>query len=194
MFLLIGDFHHEHLAIQAKEGTGHGKGGAPLSGAGLGGHTLQTLLLGVVCLGDGGIQLVGTGSVVAFKLVIDLRRSAQGLFQKLRMDQGRGPVHFVKVQDLLGNFKIGRGVVQLLAHQLVAEHGTQLFKGHGLQCGRIQQGRWFIFHVGAQIVPCFRQFAFIQVDFVRDLCHSVPSFQIMGFQLNQHEKRKTHLS
>ena len=39
------------------------------------------LLLGIVGLGDGGIELVAAGSVVALKFIVDLRGSAQCLFQ-----------------------------------------------------------------------------------------------------------------
>ena len=51
----------------------------PLAGAGLGGDALEALLLGVVGLGDGGVQLVGARGVVALKLVVDFGGGAQGL-------------------------------------------------------------------------------------------------------------------
>ena len=104
-----------HLAVQPKVGAGHGEGGAPLAGAGLGGDAVEALLLGVIGLGDGGVQLVAARGVVALKLVVDFGRGAQGLLQTVGADQGRGPVHLVEVQDLLGDVEIRGGVVQLLA-------------------------------------------------------------------------------
>ena len=74
------------LQSSPKIGAGHGEGGAPLAGAGLGGDALEALLLGVVGLGDGGVQLVGARGVVALKLVVDFGGGAQGLLQKLRVD------------------------------------------------------------------------------------------------------------
>ena len=67
------------LAVQTQVCAGHGQGRAPLAGAGLGGNALEALLLGVIGLGDGAVQLVGAGGIVALKLVVDLRRGAQGL-------------------------------------------------------------------------------------------------------------------
>ena len=183
--LLVRDLHHVDLAVQIEEGAGHREGGAPLAGAGLGGNALEALLFGVVGLGNGGVQLVRAGGVVPLKLVVDLGGGAQGLLQKLRVDQGRGPVHLVEVQNLPGNVEIGGGVVQLLLDQLVAEHGPQLLEGHGLMGGGVQQGGRLVFHVGPQVVPCLGQLAFIQIDFVGDLCHDEPSFQIVVLKCAQ---------
>src|SRR5581483_276583 len=52
---------HEDQALQAEEAAGHRERGAPLAGAGLGGHTPDARLLVVVGLGDRGVRLVRAG-------------------------------------------------------------------------------------------------------------------------------------
>ena len=79
--LLIGALDHVDLAVQAQVAAGHGQGRAPLAGAGLGGQALDALLLGIICLSDGRIELVAARGVVAFELVIDLRRGLQLFLQ-----------------------------------------------------------------------------------------------------------------
>ena len=74
--LLIGALHHEHMAVQPQIGAGHAQRRAPLAGAGLGGHAGKALLLGVIGLGDGGVQLVAAGGVVALEFVVDMCRGA----------------------------------------------------------------------------------------------------------------------
>ena len=166
--LLIAHLDHEHLAVQAQIGTGHAQSGAPLTGAGFGGDALQTLLLGVIGLGDGRIQLVGTGGVVALELVIDLGGRAQLFLQAIGADQGRGSVHFVKVADFPGNIDIGRGIIQLLTDQFVAENRPQVVETHGLQRRRIAERGGLVFHVGPKIVPGLGHFVFAEIDLVGD--------------------------
>ena len=109
--LLIAALDHIHLAVQTEVAAGHGKRGAPLSGTGFGSHTLQALLLGIVGLGDGGIELVAAAGVVAFEFVVDFRRSPELFLQAVRPDQGSGAVHFIEITDFRGNFEIRRFVV-----------------------------------------------------------------------------------
>ena len=167
--LLIGALDHIYLAVQAQIGAGHGQGSAPLTGTGLGSDTLQTLVLGVIGLGDGGVQLVGAGGVVAFKLVVDLGRGLELLLQAVGADQGGGTVHFVEVQYLLGNGNVRCVVVQFLFHQLVTEHCAKLLGGHRLESTGIKEGGGLVFHVGPDVVPGLGHLAFFQVDFVGDL-------------------------
>ena len=86
---------------------GNGQGGAPLAGAGLGGDPLQALLFGVVGLGDGGVELVGTRGVVPLKLVVNLGRGLELLLQAVGPDQGGGAVHLIEIPDLLGDGDVG---------------------------------------------------------------------------------------
>ena len=176
--LLIGHLYHKHLAVQVKVGACHGQGSAPLASAGFGGHALQPLLLCVVCLGDGGIELVAAAGVVALELVVNLCGSAQLLLQAVCSYQGRGPVHLVKIPDLLGDLKIGGGVIQLLLHQLLTENRCQIRRSTGLPGCRIQQGCRLVLHVRPQVVPSRGHLAFVQIDFVGDfLCHHSDSFR-----------------
>ena len=183
--LLIGALHHEHAAVQSQIGAGHAERRAPLTGAGLGGNALQALLLGIVGLRDGGVQLVAAGGVVALELVVDLRRGLELLLQTVGTHQRRGPVHLIEVADILGNLKVGGGIVHLLLHQLGAEHTAQLLGGHGLQGAGVQQGCGLVGHVRANIVPIFGHLILGQVDLVGDvsvleLFHDVsPLYSIM---------------
>ena len=88
--LFVGNLDHVDLAVEAEIGAGHRKRRAPLTCAGLGGHAHEALLLGIIGLGDGGIELVAAGGVVALKLIVDLSRSAELLFQVVGADQRRG--------------------------------------------------------------------------------------------------------
>ena len=58
---------------------------------------------GVIGLGDGRIQLVAAGGVVAFEFVVDLGRCAQRFFQIVGPDQRRWAEHLVVFQDFVRN-------------------------------------------------------------------------------------------
>jgi hypothetical protein len=143
--LLIGALDHEHLAVQSQIGAGHAQSRAPLAGAGLGGDALETLHLGVVGLGDGGVELVGPGGVVALKFVVDLGRGLELFLQAVSPHQGRGTVHLVEIPDLGGDGDEAVVVVQLLADQLVAEDGLQVLEGAGLPVAGERRGAGFVF-------------------------------------------------
>ena len=178
--LLVADLYHIHLAVQTQVCASHGQGRAPLAGAGLGGNTFEALLLGIIGLGNGTVQLVGAGGIVALKLVVDLGGGAQGLFQAVGPYQGRGTVHLVEIQDLLGNGDLPVIIVQLLADQLVAEHRAQVLKAHGLSGAGIQQGSGLDLHVSPDIVPCLGHLVFGEINFVGNVvdfgCHGAFSF------------------
>ena len=170
--LLVGALDHIHIAGQPKVGAGLRKGGAPLAGPGLGGDAGQALLLGVIGLGHGGIQLVGAGSVVALKFVVDPGRGAQGLFQLIGADQRRGAVHLVDLLDGLGDVHIGRRAVQLLAGQFLAENGGQVVHCEGLEGGRVQQRVRLLRHGRPQVEPLLGHLIFGEVQAVGDLGHA----------------------
>ena len=178
--LLVADLYHIHLAVQTQVCASHGQGRAPLAGAGLGGNTFEALLLGIIGLGNGAVQLVGAGGIVALKLVVDFGGGAQGLFQAVGPYQGRGTVHLVEIQDLLGNGDLPVIIVQLLADQLVAEHRAQVLKAHGLSGAGIQQGSGLDLHVSPDIVPCLGHLIFGEINFVGNVvdfgCHGAFSF------------------
>ena len=169
--LLIGALDHIDLAVQPQIGAGHGQGGAPLAGARLGGDALESLLFGVVGLGDGAVELVAAGGVVALEFVVDLGRGLELFLQTVGPDQGGGAVHLVEVPDLVGDGDFPGVVVQLLADQLVAEHGAQILVAHGLAGGRVEQRGGLVLHVRTDVVPgAWAVSLFGQVDLVRDVC------------------------
>ena len=178
--LLIGALDHEDPAVQPQVPAGHGQGGAPLARAGLGGDALEALLLGVVGLGDGGVELVGAGGVVALEFVVDVGRGLELLLQAVGPDQGGGAVHLVEVPDLLGDLEIGGLIVQLLLDQLGTEHAFQLLSGHGLEGAGVQEGGGLVLHVGPEVVPGVGHLVLRQVDLVGNfvLAHDVFSFSV----------------
>ena len=180
--LLIGYLDHVDLAVQLEVCAGHREGGAPLASACLGRHAFEALLFGVVCLGDGGVQLVAAAGVVAFKLVVDLCRGTQLLLEAVGPDQGRGPVHLVEVEDLPGDRVLAGVVVQFLLHQVFAEDAGKLLGGHGLVRAGVEQGGGLVLHVGPQVVPVSGHLVFVQVDLVGDfvLGHGAGSFLFSG--------------
>ena len=164
--LLIGALHHEHMAVQPQIGAGHAQRRAPLAGTGLGGHAGQTLLLGVVGLGDGGVQLVAAGGVVALELVVDVRRGTQLILQAVGTHQGRGTVHFIEIPHVLGDGDIRSMVVHLLLYQLGAEHVAHLLRRHGLQGAGVQQGGRLVLHIRADIVPIPGHLVLGEIDLI----------------------------
>ena len=192
--LLVGDLDHVDLAVQAQVCAGHGQRGAPLPGSGFGGHALQALLLGIVCLRNGRIELVAAAGVVALKFVIDFGRGLQPLLQAVGPHQRGGAVHPVKAADFLGNREIRGGVVQLLPDQLVAEDRGELLGRHGLVRAGVEQGRRLVLHVGAHIVPGQRHFGFLQVHFVGNFLFGhgfLPFCSVPGTVKFAHRCRKT---
>ena len=190
--LLIADLHHVDLAVQTQVGAGHGEGGAPLARSGLGGDAGEPLPLGVVRLGDGGIQLVGAGGVVSLKLVVDVRRGLELFLQAVGPDQGRGAVHLVKVPNLLGDGDFRRVVVQLLADELVAEDAPQILEAHGGPGAGIQQGGGLVLHVGPDIVPGGRQLLLGEIDLVGNFFkgHDACSFPTYGLSRRRSVKKR----
>ena len=112
---------------------------------------------------------MGTAGVVALEFVVDLRRGLQPLLEAVGPDQGRGAVHFVEIRDFLGDGNEGIGVVELLRHELLTEHGAELLGGHGLMRARIEQGSGLVLHIRADVVPILRHFGFFEIDFVGDV-------------------------
>ena len=177
-FLLIGDFYHVDQAVQAQVGAGHGQGGAPLSRAGFCGDAFQSLLLGIVGLGDGGVELMASAGVVSLKFIVDLRRGLKLLLQAVGPHQGGRPVHFIEIADILRNGDISGGVVQFLRRQLVTEDCLEFFGCHGLQSLGVEQGGRFIFHVCTEIVPRSGNLIFAQIDLVGDFCFVAHAYLI----------------
>ena len=157
------------MAVQPQIGAGHAQRRAPLTGAGLGGHAGEPLLLGVVRLGDGGVQLVAAGGVVALELVVDVRRGAQLILQAVGAHQRGGTIHLIEVPHILRNGDQGSVVVHLLLYQLGAEHVAHLLRRHGLQGAGVQQGCRLVLHIRANIVPIPGHLVLGEIDLVRNV-------------------------
>ena len=166
--LLVGALHHEHVQIEPEMRRRLGERRAPLARTRLGGDAVEILSLRVISLGDGRVQLVRAGRVVAFELVVDLGGRAEGLLQVVRAAQGRRAVDAVHLQHRFGDVDVGRVVVQLLAHQLVAEHRCQILRCRDLAV-RQPDGLRLLRHVGPQVVPLRRDLVFAQVQTMRCL-------------------------
>ena len=151
--LLVADLDHVDLEVKAEVCTAHGKGRSPLPCTGFRGDALESLLLGVVGLGDGGIQLVASGCVVAFELVIDMCGSSECFLKAVGPDRGRRSVHLVEVLDFLGNLDETCVVVQFLLHQLLAEDSLQLLCRHGLESAGVEKRCRLVLHVRTEVVP-----------------------------------------
>ena len=174
--LLVRDLDHVDLTVQAEISAGHGQGGPPLAGAGLGGDAFQSLLFGIIGLGDRGIELMGTGSIVAFKFIIDFGRCLQFLLQAVCPDQGRRTVHLIEIPDLFRDRDQGMFIIQLLLDQLFTEYACQLFGCHGLMSRGIQERGRLFDHIGPYIIPIPGHLIFCQVNLIGDLlffCHFV---------------------
>ena len=85
--LLIRTFDHEYLTIEAEVCTCHAQCRAPLSCSCFGSHAFEPLFLGIISLRNGRIELVASGSVVAFELIVDFSRCAQCFFEEVCPDE-----------------------------------------------------------------------------------------------------------
>ena len=175
-FLFVAYLDHVYLAVQVKIGAGHRERCAPLAGAGLGGHALETLFFGVIGLGNGGVELVASTGVVALELVIDVRRGLQLLLQAVRAHQRRRAVHLIEILDLFRDRDIGIFVVELLSDQFLTEHGAELLSRHGLKGSGVEKGSGLVLHISPDIVPCLGDLVFGEIDLVGNLliffvCH-----------------------
>src|SRR5215471_20074017 len=74
-FLIVTHAHHEDLALEAEERTGHGERGPPLAGSGFSDQAPNASLLVIVGLRHGCVRLVRAAGADTLVLVIDPRRS-----------------------------------------------------------------------------------------------------------------------
>ena len=163
--LLVGAFDHEDLAVKAVVRGCLRKSGSPLASAGLSRDGAQALLCAVVGLCQRGVELVRAGGVVALELVEDLGGRAQSLLQVVGAAQRAWAVDLVHLADALGDLKVARVVVELLADELVAKDGADVVELCDLAVGKAH-GLGFLRHVCADVVVLGGNLVLAQVEAV----------------------------
>ena len=113
---------------------------------------------------------MAAAGVVAFKLIVNLCRCTECLFQTIRSYQRRRTVHFIEVTDFLRNRNISGVIIQFLRYQFLTENAAHFFGGQRSAGAGIQQRRRFNGHIRPDIVPAVRNLRFIQIDFVGNFC------------------------
>lgn len=146
----------KHIQMDSEVCASLGQRGPPLTGPSFGCKGRQALLLRVICLCDGGVELVASGSVSAFEFKINLCRRFQMLFQRIRAAERGGAVRPVNFLNRFGNIKIGCGAVHFLLRQFLTENGIKLCCADRLEGGGIQQRVGLGFHIRPKIVPLLR--------------------------------------
>ncbi len=160
--LLIADFHHEHPHVDAEHLTREGHGRTPLACPGLGGEPPDAHLVVVEGLRHCGVGFVGARRGHALVLVVDLRRSAQGLFQAQGPDQGGRPPQTVDFAHFLGD-----GDPPLCGHLLLQDgtrkDGEHLFRADHIAI-RSQRGRGRVGQVSDHVVPVGRDLLLLKIE------------------------------
>ena len=166
--LLVGALHHEDVQVDTIVVGRLGKRGAPLAGTRLGRDLVETLLLGVVGLRERRVELVRAGGVVALELVVDLRRRVEVALEVVRAAQRGGAVHLVHLLHALGDVEVRGLIVELLVHELVAEHRGDVVMLGDLAVGQAH-GLGRLGHVRTQVVPLRWNLVLTQVEPVGNL-------------------------
>ena len=96
---------------------------------------------------------MASAGVVALKLVVNLRRSAESLFKAVGAYKRSRTVHFVEVLNFLRNVDISGCVVELLLNELLAEYHRQLLGCHGLACAGVEKRCGLVLHIRSQVIP-----------------------------------------
>ena len=105
-----------------------------------------------------------TRSVVAFELIIDVCRSAEGLFEEVSANERRRTVHLVERADVFRDFDVCGIVIEFLLDEFIAENWLQVFESHRLAGTRVQKRSGLLLHVGADVIPCLRKFIFVEIS------------------------------
>ena len=165
--LLIGNLDHVDLAVEIKEGAGHGEGSAPLAGTGLGCDAFESLFLGVVGLGKRGVQLVAAGCIVSFELIEDVSRSSQRFLKIFRVHERRRAIDLVEIMDFLRDVVVRGIVVEFLRHEFFAEDRSKVRCAHRLKGSGVQERSLLGLHVRSYVIPFLRDLVLFQIHLVR---------------------------
>ncbi len=150
-FLVKAHPDHEDPALEPHEGARIGQRAAPLAGAGLGAQPLDPELLVVPGLGDGGVGLVTAGRRDALVLVVDPRRRAERLLQRVGPPQGRRPPAGQQLEDAVRDVDPAV-LTDLLLDEVHGEDRRQGVRADGLPVGSEGRRRRFR-QIGGEVVP-----------------------------------------
>ena len=162
--LLERHLYHVNLQIEAEVGACLRQGRSPLSGSRFRRHSPETLFLRVIRLGYRRIELVASRRVVAFELVVYLRRSVEGLFKIVRPAERRRSVYLIYVHHLVRYVEISRFAVHLLCRKLFAEHGIEILQLGRFSRRRIYHGSGLLLHVRSEVIPLLRYLVFREIQ------------------------------
>ena len=144
--LLIADLDHVDGAVDAELLGGVGQRTAPLAGAGLGGQVRDALLLGIVGLGDGGVELVAAGRRDTLILEIDMRRGSEGLFELIGTHERGATIGGILLADGFRDGDPFVGLVQFLIGAGLAEDGVEVFGFERLLGAGMQERHGLVGH------------------------------------------------
>ena len=170
--LLVGDLNHEYLQIQSEVRACLRECSTPLTGTGLGGDVGDALLLGVVGLGQGGVQFVGAGRGDALILEIDVGWSAEGGLKIVGSHKRSASVAGVLLAYRLGDRDPLVSCVEFLVSAGLAEDRVEILGLQGLVCGRIEDWHRLVGHDCLHVEPCCRDFALREQEFFLSHCCS----------------------
>ena len=151
--LLVTDFYLIDSGFQSEEAGGICQGSSPLSGTGFGGHVSHSLLLAIVCLWDGGVQLVRAHRADALVLEVDMCRCAERFLQSISAHQRSAAVVFVHFADLFGDFNPRVSLIQFLAAEFLGKDGIQVFCFQRLLGAGVKRWHGLVHHIGLYVIP-----------------------------------------
>ncbi len=128
--LLIRYLNLVYSGLEAEEACGVCQRCAPLACAGLGGDVGDTLLLAIICLGDGTIEFVRSHGADTLVLKVDMSGCTYGLLKAVGTYKRRGAPIFVHITYLLGYLYPFVLLVELLTTKFFGKDGEKVF---GLQ-------------------------------------------------------------
>ena len=170
--MLVTDFYLIDSGFQSEEAGGICQGSSPLSGTGFGGHVSHSLLLAIVCLRDGGVQLVRAHRADALVLEVDMCRCAERFLQSISAHQRSAAVVFVHFADLFGDFNPRVGLIQFLAAEFLGKDGIQVFCFQRLLGAGVKRWHGLVHHIGLYVIPVLWDFLFRENESFLFVAHS----------------------
>ena len=160
--LIEADPHHEHLTLQADQGTCETQRAAPLARTRFRRQTFNPELLIVPRLRNRRIGLVAAGRAHSLVLVVDMRRRSQRLLQSMSPVQRRGPPLIQYLQYLLRDIDPSI-LTDLLLDQVHRKNRSQ-HVGRDRVAVRPQRRLQRSWQIGCEIIPLPGDIFFIQKD------------------------------